>query len=130
MGAMTPDLQERDTKQAILHVCRREILRPIRDQILRLSGYEVVSTCERQEAIEMFEAGPFALVLVDVEGQDGVEMAEGLCGDVRTIHPGQLVAFVCNWRVAFVSDCPDEVLRTEFDPDAFVHGVKGLLETS
>jgi len=127
---MTADLQESEPKQAILHVCRREILRPIRDQILRLSGYEVESTCERQEAIEMFEAGPFALVLVDVEGQDGVEMAESLCADVRTIHPGQLVAFVCNWRVAFVSDCPDQVLRTEFDPEAFVTGVKGLLETS
>ena len=127
---MTADLQGSEPRQAILHVCRREILRPIRDEILRLSGYEVASTCERHEAIEMFQAGPFSLVLVDVEGQDGVEMAEALCADVRTMHPGQLVAFVCNWRVAFVSDCPDQVLRTEFDPEAFVNGVKGLLETS
>jgi len=127
---MTPDLHESEPTQTILHVCRREILRPIRDEILRLSGFEVASTCERHEAIEMFQSGPFSLVLVDVEGQDGVEMAESLCADVRTIHPGQLVAFVCNWRVAFVSDCPDQVLRTEFDPEAFVTGVKGLLETS
>ena len=120
---MTTDLQETETKQAILHVCRREILRPIRDEILRLSGFEVASTCLREEAVEMFQGKQFHLVLVDVEGQDGVEMAEGLCGDVRTIHPGQLVAFVCNWRVAFLSDCPDEVLRTEFDPEAFVEAL-------
>ena len=115
-------------KKMILHVCRRDILRPIRDEILRISGFEVASTCHRSEAIDMFRADVFALVLVDVEGEDGVEHAEHLCGDVRTIHPGQLVAFVCNWRVDNLSNCPDEVLRTEFDPEAFVAGVKGLLE--
>ncbi len=125
---MTTELRGTETKQYILHICRREILRPIRDEILRLSGFEVESTCLREDAIEIFQGNLFHLVLVDVEGQDGVEMAEGLCGDVRTIHPGQLVAFVCNWRVAFVSDCPDQVLRTEFDPEAFVAGVRGLLE--
>ena len=125
---MTIDSQQPEEKPTILHVCRGEILRPVRDEILRLSGFEVESTCFDSEAIEMFRAHPFDLVLVDVEGLDGVEHAEQLCGDVRTIHPGQLVAFVCNWRVAFVSDCPDEVLRTEFDPEGFVAGVKGLLE--
>jgi hypothetical protein len=125
---MTTDSKQPDAKPTILHVCRREILRPIRDEILRLSGFEVESTCHRSEAIEMFRADYFGLVLVDVEGDDGVEHAEHLCGDVRTIHPGQLVAFVCNWRVANLSDCPDEILRTEFDPEAFVTGVKGLLE--
>lgn len=125
---MTIDSQQLDAKQSILHVCRREILRPIRDEILRLSGFEVESTCLDSEAIEMFRAHPCDLVLVDVEGEDGVEHAEHLCGDVRTIHPGQLVAFVCNWRVANLSDCPDEILRTEFDPEAFVAGVKGLLD--
>jgi len=122
------DSEQPDEKLAILHVCRREILRPIRDEILRLSGFEVASTCLGEEAIEIFQANSFELVLVDVEGEDGVEHAEQLCGDVRTIHPGQLVAFVCNWRVANLSDCPDEILRTEFDPEAFVAGVKGLLE--
>ena len=127
---MTIDSQQNDEKKMILHVCRREILRPIRDEILRLSGFEVASTCHRSEAIELFQENQFALVLVDVEGEDGVHHAEHLCADVRTIHPGQLVAFVCNWRVANLSDCPDEVLRTEFDPEAFVTGVKGLLGTS
>jgi hypothetical protein len=127
---MTTDSQQPDTKQAILHVCRREILRPIRDEILRLSGFEVESTCHWHVAIAMFQGNPFHLVLVDVEGDDGVSLAENLCANVRTIHPGQLVAFVCNWRVAFVSDCPDQVLRTEFDPEAFVKGVKEMLKPS
>ena len=126
-GAMTTDSQQQDEKKMILHVCRREILRPIRDEILRLSGFAVESTCHRSEAIEMFQANSFELVLVDVEGDDGVEHAEHLCVEVRTMHPGQLAAFVCNWRVANLSDCPDEILRTEFDPDAFVAGVKKLL---
>ena len=124
---MTTDSQQQDEKKMILHVCRREILRPIRDEILRLSGFAVESTCHRSEAIEMFQENSFELVLVDVEGDDGVEHAEHLCGEVRTMHPGQLAAFVCNWRVANLSDCPDEILRTEFDPDAFVAGVKKLL---
>jgi DNA-binding response OmpR family regulator len=125
---MTTDAQQPEEKPSILHVCRREILRPIRDEILRLSGFEVESTCNRPEALQMFHRRPFSLVLVDVEGEDAVETAEELCADVRTIHPGQVVAFVCNWRVAFVSDCPDQVLRTEFDPEAFVAGVREMLE--
>jgi len=129
-GPMMTDSQQFEVKRSILHVSRREILRPIRDEILRQSGYDVKSTCEREEALEMFRAHPFSLVLVDVEGVEGISLAEGLCGDVRTIHRGQLVAFVCNWRVAIMTDCPDEILRTEFDPAAFVAGVKELLATA
>ena len=127
---MTTDSHQSDEIQSILHICRREVLRPVRDEILRRSGYEVESTCVDTEAVELFRTRPFALVLVDVEGGDGVEHAEQLCADVRTIHPGQLVAFVCNWQVAILSDCPDEILRTAFDPEAFVAGVKKLLATS
>ena len=42
-------------------------------------------------------------------------------------QPGQLVAFVCNWRVAIMTDCPDEILRTEFDPAAFAQGVRDIV---
>jgi len=38
------------------------------------------------------------------------------------------VAFVCNWRVAILTDCPDEIVRTEFNPDAFVRGVRETVE--
>jgi DNA-binding NarL/FixJ family response regulator len=113
-----------EPKKNILHFCTREILRPIRDQILRVSGFSVVSTCEISEALEKFRAETFQLVIIDVEGENGVDTAEHLCSEVRTIHHGQLVAFVCSWRVGMMTDCPDEILRTEFDPAAFVAGVR------
>ncbi len=116
-----------DSKPAILHICRRETLRPVRDQILRISGFEVHSTLSPSEALALFASGNYELVLIDVEGQSGVHDAEALCSDVRTTHPGQLVAFVCNWRVAILTDCPDEIVRTEFDPAAFVNGVREIL---
>ena len=115
-------------QKTVLHLCKREILRPLRDQILRLSGFTVESTCSEAEALQMFHAKPVDLVIIDVEGEDGVAMAERLCSEIKTIHHGQLVAFVCNWRVAILTDCPDEILRTEFDPAAFVAGVRDVFQ--
>jgi DNA-binding NarL/FixJ family response regulator len=117
-------------KKSILHICRREVIRPIRDQILALSGFEVESTHSIDEAIDHVRQSPPDLVLVDVEGEAAVPEAEHLCSQIKTIHPDQLVAFVCNWRVAFLTDCPDEILRTEFDPAAFVAGVRKTLEAA
>jgi DNA-binding response OmpR family regulator len=114
-------------KIVILHVCRREMLRPLRDQILRISGYEVDSTLNHSEALAMFSARQYDLVLIDVEGESGISEAEKLCCDIKTAQPEQLVAFVCNWRVAILTDCPDEILRTEFDPKAFVAGVRDAI---
>jgi DNA-binding response OmpR family regulator len=119
---MTPD-----QKQSILHISRREMLRPLRDQILRLSGYEVESTLNAGDGLSMFLANPPDLVLIDVEGEDGIDEAEHLCAEIKTAKHDQLVAFVCNWRVAILTDCPDEILRTEFDPGAFVQGVQDIL---
>ena len=124
---MTNEASHPEQKKSILHVCKREVLRPIRDEILRLSGFEVESTCQREEALEMYRARAYSLVLVDVEGAEGIPLAEHLCADVKTINREQLVAFVCNWRVALLTDCPDHILRTEFDPGAFVAGVKEML---
>lgn len=118
---MTPTSPE---QKSILHICVREVLRPIRDQILRLSGYTVESAFGYGEALDLFRSGPVDLVLLDVEGEEGIPAAERFCSEVKTLHHGQLVAFVCNWRVAILTDCPDEILRTEFDPAAFVAGVK------
>jgi DNA-binding response OmpR family regulator len=114
-------------KPSILHVCRREMLRPLRDQILRISGFEVDSTLSTSEALSLFRRGAYDLVLIDVEGESGIHDAESLCSEIRTSHEGQLVAFVCNWRVAILTDCPDDILRTEFDPAAFVAGVRKML---
>jgi DNA-binding response OmpR family regulator len=115
-------------QQAVLHICKREMLRPLRDQILRFSGYRVDSTCVVAEALSMFSAGPYDLVLIDVEGEHGVAEAEGLCSEIKTAKHEQIIAFVCNWRVAILTDCPDEILRTEFDPAAFVAGVQDILQ--
>lgn len=114
-------------KQAILHVCRREMLRPLRDQILRISGFDVDSTLSHTEGLSMFQAKPYDLVLIDVEGESGISDAEHLCSEIRTLRTEQRVAFVCNWRVAILTDCPDEIVRTEFDPAAFVEGVRDIV---
>ncbi len=114
-------------ERSILHICNREMLRPLRDQILRLSGFQVDSTLNHAEGLSMFWARHYDLVLIDVEGEAGIHSAEQLCSGIKTAQPGQLVAFVCNWRVAILTDCPDEIVRTEFDPAAFVRGVEDIV---
>lgn len=112
---------------SILHVCRREMLRPLRDEVLRVSGFHVDSTLVAGETAAMLATKPYDLVLIDVEGERGVREAEELCSEVKTAKPDQLVAFTCNWRVAVLTDCPDEIVRSEFDPAAFVEGVRNVL---
>jgi hypothetical protein len=120
-------MDSQNQKPAILHVCSRETLRPLRDQILRINGYEVDSTLSHTEAVVIFERRSYGLILIDVEGESGIHAAESLCSEIKTTHPTQLVAFVCNWRVANLTDCPDEIVRSEFAPNAFVEGVKDIL---
>ena len=124
---MTMSADQPVSKPSILHVCKREVLRPLRDEILRLSGFTVESTCDLAEALEIYSTHPFALALIDVEGEEGIALAENLCANIKKRNPDQLVAFVCNWRVAILTDCPDHILRTEFDPAAFVQGVREIL---
>ena len=102
------------------------MLRPLRDQILRISGFDVDSTLSATDGLQMFWARQYDLVLVDVEGESGIKDAEHLCSEIKTAQAGQKVAFVCNWRVAIMTDCPDEIVRTEFDPKAFVSGVRDI----
>ena len=121
-------MQPSTGKPYLLHICRREMLRPLRDQILRLSGFEVTSTLSFDEGLKRFQEQPCDLVLIDVEGESGIADAERLCSNIKTLDPAQTVAFVCNWRVAIQTDCPDEIIRTEFDPKAFVLGVEEILK--
>lgn len=114
-------------KRTILHICSREMLRPLRDQILRISGFEVDSTLSHAQGLSMFWTRPYDLVLIDVEGESGIKDAEHLCSEIKTAQHEQLIAFVCNWRVAILTSCPDEILRTEFDPTSFVEGVRGII---
>ena len=120
-------MQPSTGKPCLRHICRREMLRPLRDQILRLSGFEVTSTLSFDEGLKRFQEQPCDLVLIDVEGESGIADAEQLCTNIKTLDPGQTVAFVCNWRVAIETDCPDEIIRTEFDPKAFILGVEEIL---
>lgn len=99
------------------------MLRPLRDQVLRIHGYEVDSTMTAKDGFELFQQKHYDLVLVDVEGEKRIPEAERLCSEIKTARPNQLVAFVCNWRVAILTDCPDEIVRTEFNPEEFVRGV-------
>ena len=116
-----------NSQRSVLHICTRETIRPLRDRVLALSGFQVDSTLSHTEGLSMFWARQYDLVLIDVEGETGIPAAEHMCSEIKTAQPGQLVAFVCNWRVAIMTDCPDEILRTEFDPAAFAQGVREIV---
>jgi hypothetical protein len=116
-----------NSDRSILHICTRETIRPLRDRVLALSGFQVESTLSHTEGLSMFRSRPYDLVLIDVEGEEGIPAAENMCSEVKTAQPEQLVAFVCNWRVAIMTDCPDEILRTEFNPAAFAQGVRDIV---
>jgi DNA-binding response OmpR family regulator len=117
-------------KRAVLHVCTRDTIRPLRDHVLRLKGFDVDSALRYEEALGKFWARDYDLVLIDVEGDRGIDGAEKLCSEIKSAQPEQLVAFVCNWRVANLTDCPDEIVRTEFDPAAFADGVNAIVPQS
>jgi CheY-like chemotaxis protein len=116
-----------NSNRSILHICTRETIRPLRDQILRLSGFHVDSVLKHAEGLSLFHERAYDLVLIDVEGESGITYAEEMCSSIKTARHEQLVAFVCNWRVAILTDCPDEIVRTEFDPAAFVQGVSDIV---
>lgn len=120
-------LPDANAKRTILHISTRETIRPLRDQVLRLQGFQVDSALNHQEGISMFWSRQYDLVLIDVEGENGIKYAEHMCSEIKTAQPEQIVAFVCNWRVANLTDCPDEVVRTEFDPAAFAQGVSSIV---
>jgi DNA-binding NtrC family response regulator len=112
----------------ILHVCSRDLIRELRDEILHLHGYQVTSTLSIEEAEELYKQSSFDLVLVDVEGDGRIPLAEKFCDDIRKMDPNQKIAFICNYRVSKVSDCPDEIIHSEFNPKALVEGVKEALQ--
>ena len=114
--------------QTILHVCNREMLRPLRDEVLRVNGYQVESTTEAEAARKRLAQKDFDLIMIDLESEQRIPEAEALCAYVKTANPKQLVAFVCNYRVALQTDCPDDIIRSEFNPQAFVNGVRSLLD--
>lgn len=75
----------------------------------------------------MLRGRHYDLALIDVEGELGIGEAEQHCSEIKTAQHTEKVAFVCNWRVASLTDYPDEIVRIEFDPAAFVSGVRGAV---
>ena len=111
----------------ILHVCGREQIRGLRDQIFRLNGYEVESTVSVDEGLKLAIAKKYSLVVIDVEGDGRIPAAEKLCTEIKRHRPDQDVVFICNYRVSVNSDCPNEVVRSEFNPQAMLDGLKAVL---
>jgi DNA-binding NtrC family response regulator len=114
-------------RQRIFHVSSRETIKGLRDEILRLHGFEVQSTLYSSRALDEVSHSDYDLVLIDVESDVRVQSAQDLCEEIKKVAPKQHVAFVCNYRVAIESDCPDEIIRAEFNPEALVRGVQQAL---
>jgi len=112
----------------ILHVCGRDVILGLRDQIFRLHGLEVDSTLSLDEGLKLAQARQYSLVIIDVEGDGRIPAAEKLCSEIKTHRPDQEVVFICNYRVSVLTDCPDEIIRSEFNPQAMIDGVKAILE--
>jgi DNA-binding NtrC family response regulator len=115
-------------RKRIFHVSSRLNIMGLRDEILRMHGFEVDSAVYSNQAADEVANKDYDLVLIDVEADVRVQSAQELCDQIKKVHPLQHVAFVCNYRVAIDSDCPDEIIRAEFSPEALVRGVKDALE--
>src|ERR1700722_7097972 len=111
-------------KKRIFHVSSRLNIMGLRDEILRMHGFEVDSTVYSNQAADEVANRDYDLVLIDVEADVRVQSAQELCDEIKKVQPNQHVAFVCNYRVAIDSDCPDEIIHAEFNPEALVRGVK------
>jgi DNA-binding NtrC family response regulator len=114
-------------KKRIFHVSSRVNIMGLRDEILRMHGFDVDSAVYSRQAAEEVAEKDYDLVLIDVEADVRVQSAQELCDEIKRVHPLQHVAFVCNYRVAIDSDCPDEIIRAEFNPEALIRGVQQAL---
>jgi DNA-binding NtrC family response regulator len=118
---------EGNGQKRIFHVSSRENIMSLRDEILRRHGFEVQSSVYSGQVVREVARRDYDLVLIDVEGDFRAQSAQELCEEIKKVQPRQHVAFVCNHRVAVESDCPDEIIRAEFNPEALVRGVKQAL---
>ncbi len=124
---MQANMNDGNERKRIFHVSSRLNIMGLRDEILRMHGFEVDSTVYSREVAEEVAERDYDLVLIDVEADVRVQSAQQLCDEIKKVHPLQHVAFVCNYRVAIDSDCPDEIIRAEFNPEALILGVQQAL---
>jgi hypothetical protein len=113
---MKANSTRKDGQRRIFHVSSRENIQGLRDEILRLHGFEVQSTLYSGHPLDEVADQDYDLVLIDVESDVRVQSAQELCDAIKKVVPRQHVAFVCNYRVGIESDCPDEIIRAEFNP--------------
>ena len=113
---------------SILHICGRDVILGLRDQIFRMHGYEVDSTVSPDQGLTLALAKKYSLVIIDVEGDGRIPAAERICTEIKRHRPDQEVVFICNYRVSLHTDCPNEIIRAEFNPQAMIDGIKAALE--
>lgn len=111
----------------IFHVSSREQIKELRDQILRLHGFEVESMVYSSHVVDEVAEKAYDLVLIDVETNARIPRAQELCDSIKRHQPELRVAFVCGHAVSVQSDCPDDVIHAAFDPEALVRGVTDAL---
>ena len=111
----------------IFHISNREQIKELRNQILRLHGFEVESMVYSTQAVEKVVEKGYDLVLIDVETNARMQNAQELCDSMKKVVPQLRVAFVCNHVISIQSDCPDGIIQATFDPQALVRGVTEAL---
>ena len=116
------------SSHTLLHICGRDAILGLRDQIFRMHGYEVDSTVSLDDGLKLALARRYSLVIIDVEGDGRIPAAERVCTQIKQHRPDQEVVFICNYRVSVHTDCPNEIIRSEFNPQAMIDGVKAALE--
>jgi DNA-binding response OmpR family regulator len=116
------------TAPTLLHICGRDTILGLRDQIFRMHGYEVDSTVSLDDGLKLALARKYSLVIIDVEGDGRIPAAEKVCTRIKQHRPDQEVVFICNYRVSVHTDCPNDIIRSEFNPQAMIDGVKAALE--
>jgi hypothetical protein len=93
-----------------------------------MHGYEVDSTVSPDQGLTLALAKKYSLVIIDVEGDGRIPAAERICTEIKRHRPDQEVVFICNYRVSLHTDCPNEIIRAEFNPQAMIDGIKAALE--
>jgi len=75
----------------IFHVSSRETIQGLRDEILRMHGFEVKSTLFSRQTLGELGHKEYDLVLIDVESENRVESAQELCDDIKKIVPNSML---------------------------------------
>ena len=106
-------------KPAILMITPQPDL--LHDRILAADGYEVTTVTSFLEAMQVWRPKlfPLVMILANRNSREALEFCEG----VKKIDPEQKVVFVAPRFVPVDSDCPNEVIRLDHNPEHFLTDV-------